>query len=197
MCDPRLRDRRALARGRRPAFLALRRHRVRVDGDGGPGVHAKRRGASAQRLGVRRAARRVERAPGGIVALVEVGAPGACRPRADARVRGRRTGSARAGSIGRRARDHDARLAAAAAAEFPASRSSPASTAGSGRAPSTTWDTWRGSSRSTACSPPIRACSSPAAASAASGFPTASRTPAPQPERSSNASGSLPAPVQS
>ena len=114
---PRLCDGAAAPRDRCRPGCSLRRDPVRIDRHHRPRLFANRCGPSAQRLGVRRATRRVVGPARRVVAVVEMGAPRARGARADARLRRRRPRSARAGSIGRRARGADACVSSAAAAD--------------------------------------------------------------------------------
>ncbi len=163
---------------------AVRRDSVCVDRDRGARVRARRRGASAERIGLRRAARG---------ALADSRRDRGCR-------RSGRTArptdacccarSSAARAIRARSQRSDEELVARVADGADAARSasaaircSRASTAGRARTRSTksvisiAWPT------STARSRAILVCSSPAAASAASAFPTASPTAAPPRER--------------
>ena len=94
--DAGVRDGDAAARRGRRARPSLRGDSLRVDRDRRARVPAGGGRASAERLGLRRAARRGQRHPRRVVAVVEVAASRAGRTRAAARVRRRRARSGRA-----------------------------------------------------------------------------------------------------
>ena len=84
------------------ALAAVRRDSVRVGGDRCARLQARRRRSPAERIRLRRAARRSGPAPGGLVAVVEVAASRARRAGAAADVRRRRARSRGARALGRR-----------------------------------------------------------------------------------------------